>query len=207
MTNEDIPSPIDLRRQADAEAWAADAENRPGRSEILDRLTMEAVRQGGLAPEILELGSGPGVLAERLLRAIPDARYTALDFSPAMHRLAGACLAPWADRVTFLERSFKEDFWTAGLPCYDLVVTNQAVHELRHKRHAEGLHRQVRRLLKPRGVYLVSDHLPDQAGLQLKPLFMTIDEQASALRRAGFAEVDLLLAHGSLALHRAMTGL
>lgn len=200
---DDVPSPVDLRRMDDARAWAARAEGRPGRAAILDRIAAEAAACGGAAPRILELGSGPGFLAQRILQCMPDVRYTALDFSPAMHELARARLADFLERIDFLERSFKSDDWTAGLQPFDLVVTNQAVHELRHKRYAATLHRQVYGLLRPDGSYLVADHCSGPGGLADTALFMSEAEQADALRQAGFTTVARLLRQGSLALHRA----
>ena len=38
-------------------------------------------------PRILELGSGPGFLAQHVLDIIPVSKYVALDFSEAMHQL------------------------------------------------------------------------------------------------------------------------
>jgi predicted methyltransferase len=60
--------------------------------------------------------------------------------------------------VTFVERSFKEEDWSLGLGPFHCVVTNQAIHELRHKHYASRLHTQVRSLLAPGGLYLVCDH-------------------------------------------------
>ena len=202
-TIRDVPSPIDLRRTSDARDWAAKAERRPGRGEILERIAEEAARLAPAICRVLELGSGPGVLAERLLRRLPQARYSALDFSPAMHDLARARLAPLLERVAFLERSFKSEAWSEGLADFDLVVTNQAVHELRHKRHAPALHRRVHGLLKPAGGYLVSDHFSDPGGLPNAALYMTKAEQKDALLAAGFARVERLAVAGSLALHLA----
>jgi trans-aconitate methyltransferase len=90
-SSQDVPSPLEFRDMVDARAWAATAEQRPGRNEILNRITQEAERLTRPGDRILELGSGPGFLAERLLRRLPDAHYTALDFSPAMHELARGC--------------------------------------------------------------------------------------------------------------------
>ena len=202
-TTRDVPSPIDLRLTADARDWAAKAERRPGRAEILERIAEEAARLVPAESRVLELGSGPGVLAERLLRRLPQARYSALDVSPAMHALARARLAPFLDRVTFLERSFKSATWREGLSAFDLVVTNQAVHELRHKRHAPALHRQVHALLKEPGACLVSDHFSDPGGLPNAELYMTKAEQKEALLAAGFTRVERLAVAGSLALHLA----
>ena len=200
---QDVPSAIDLRELADARKWASSAERRPGRNEMLNRIVDEAEASAPDAPRILELGSGPGFLAQRVFRRLPTARYWALDFSAAMHALARKRLAAHADQLTFLVRNFKSDDWTNGLQPYDLILTNQAVHELRHKNHAEALHRQVLGLLKPTGAYLMSDHFRDPGGLSNAELYMTVDEQAEALARAGFARVDRVAVEGSLALYRA----
>ena len=199
----DVPSPIEFRDMHDAREWEASAEQRPGRSEILDRIAHEAARLVQPGDRILELGSGPGFLAQRLLPRLPDAHYTAVDFPAAMHELARARLAQWSDRVTFVERSFKSDGWPAGLEPFRLVVTNQAVHELRHKRHALGLHRQVLGVLAPGGCYLVSDHFSDPGGLENAELYMKRDEQMAALQDAGFASVERIAVAGSLVLHLA----
>ncbi|MEM7443056.1 MAG: class I SAM-dependent methyltransferase [Pseudomonadota bacterium] len=200
---QDVPSAIDLRTMEDARKWAMEAERRPGRAEILDRIVEEAATLAPTKPRILELGSGPGFLAQRVFQRIPNADYAALDFSPAMHALARRRLERHVDQVTFLVRSFKSGDWPEGLAPFDLVLTNQAVHELRHKRYAVGLHRQVRGLLKPSGAYLMSDHFSDPGGLPNTELFMTMDEQSQSLRNAGFAEVERIAVEGSLALHRA----
>ena len=200
---QDVPSPIEFRDMGEACEWEASAEQRPGRNEILDRITHEAAQLTTSTDRILELGSGPGFLAQRLLQRIPDVDYTALDFSPAMHELARARLEPWAARVSFLTRSFKSETWHEGLEPFRLVVTNQAVHELRHRRHAVGLHRQVLGVLEPQGSYLVSDHFSDPGGLENTDLYMTRDEQMTALRRAGFDSVERLAVAGTLVLHLA----
>jgi SAM-dependent methyltransferase len=197
----DVPSPIDLRLMADARPWAETAlARRPVRPEIFDAFAREI----GAGPHrVLELGSGPGFLAEHLLRANPDLRYVALDFSAAMHRLAAERLGERAARVTFIERSFREPAWVEGLGPFDFVVTNQAVHELRHKDYAEALHAQVKALLAPGGRYLVCDHFLGEGGLANDQLYMTVAGQRDALLRGGFASVDEVMVKGGLALHCA----
>jgi predicted methyltransferase len=83
------------------------------------------------------------------------------------------------------------------------VVTHQAVHELRHKDRACGLHAQAAGLLAPGGVYLVCDHVAGEGGMAEDQLYMTVDEQAAALAAAGFGVVEQLLLKGGLVLHRA----
>jgi ubiquinone/menaquinone biosynthesis C-methylase UbiE len=153
---------------------------------------------------VLELGSGPGLLAQHVLQQLGQrVDYVALDVSAAMHALARERLGQHAQGVTFVERSFKEPGWTEGLGDFDAVLTLQAVHELRHKRHAPALHADVRRLLAPGGCYLVCDHVCGRDGLTNDALYMTLDEQVEALRAGGFRAIELLLERQSLALLRA----
>lgn len=210
MLNEvpsDVPSPIDLRQLTDAQAWAETAlAKRPDRPLFFARFA-QGLREAPALPRrrILELGSGPGFLAQHLLQALPDLEfgYVALDFSPAMHALARERLGRLSDRVQFIERSFKAPDWTADLGLFDQVLTHQAVHELRHKRYATELHAQVKSLLKPGGSYWVCDHWAGPGGMSNDQLYMTVAEQAAALREAGFNQVEPLLNQGGMVLHRA----
>lgn len=202
MTDDDVPSPIDFTRLEEARDWEQSAPARRGRTEMFALFAKElaALPEGA---RVLELGSGPGFLAAALLDAHPHLRLTLLDFSAAMHSLARARLGHRSEGVVFVERSFKAPGWSAGLGSFDAVVTNQAVHELRHKRHATVLHRAVRELLAPGGMCLVSDHVFGEGGLPDARMYMTEPEHRDALLAAGFGLVEKLARHGSLVLHRA----
>ena len=201
---DDVPSPIDLRLMADAREWEATAmSKRPWRAEFFACFASAIASASVQVCRILELGSGPGFLAEHLLRQQPGVSYVALDFSAAMHQLAAARLGSLASGVWFVERSFREENWSHGLGAFDCIVTNQAVHELRHKRHASMLHTQVKQHLSPGGLYLVCDHFAGEGGMQNEQLYMSVKEQHSALLHAGFSKVEQLLLKGGLVLHRA----
>lgn len=200
----DVPSPIDLQADADARAWAAKAmAARPWRLDFFECIRQQLRPSDGAPTRVLELGSGPGFLAEHLLSRCPGLQMVLLDFSAPMHRLAQERLAPWADRITFVERSFKAEGWQRDLGTFDHVVTNQAVHELRHKRYAPALHAAVRELLAPGGSYLMSDHHAGEGGMANTELYMTVDEHRAALLAAGFTDVRALLTLKGMVLHRA----
>jgi cyclopropane fatty-acyl-phospholipid synthase-like methyltransferase len=202
--DDDVASPIDLRTVTDARAWAAGAmDKRPWRTDFF-QCVVDELRGLRLAPAaVLELGSGPGFLARRVLEAIPDVRYTMLDFSPAMHELAREHLGPLAPRVRQVEIDFRQPGWNAGLGTFDAVVTMQAVHELRHKRHAAGLHTSVRSMIAANGRYLVCDHYVGPDGMSNVALYMTVAEQHDALRSAGFNGVICRLQKRGLVLFSA----
>lgn len=202
----DVPSPIDLRTMHDAKEWESTAmQKRPWRTDFFEAIAQE-IRS--ISPRrsvhVLELGSGPGFLAKHLLDHTPNiARYVALDFSAAMHQLATQRLGEQASRVEFVERSFLQPTWHSDLGSFDFVVTHQAVHELRHKRHAASLHARVAQILKPSGRYLVCDHFSGEGGMKNTDLYMSSDEQAQALTQGGFMSVRCLLKEGGLVLHEA----
>lgn len=188
--NESVLSPIDLRSQNDAYVWASEANvKRPWRNEFFDSFVEQLQTSSNPVKRVLELGSGPGFLAEKILSAFTDIEYVALDFSPAMHAIANERLKAFANRITYVERDFLDEHWFAGLGQFDCVVTNQAVHELRHKSRAPKLHQQVRRHLLNGGVYLVCDHYLGEDGMQNNELYMTPNEQNEALLQAGFKVV------------------
>ena len=177
---------------------------RPWRVEFFAQFASEIAASPLKIQRVLELGSGPGFLAEHLLRSLGRVEYVLLDFSAPMHDLANDRLGKLETRATFIERSFKEPNWTTGLGSFECVVTNQAVHELRHKRHAEALHRQVRNVLAPGGAYLVCDHFAGEGGMKNEALYMSLAEQRQALLAAGFQSVNQLMAKGGLVLHHAV---
>jgi SAM-dependent methyltransferase len=204
QTPPDVPSPIDLRSLKDAADWELTAmEKRPWRLEFFDAFT-EQIGLVASHAEVLELGSGPGFLAAHILGKLPQSRLHLLDFSKAMHALARVRLGPQADLVHFIVRSFREPSWYGGLGIYDCVITNQAVHELRHKRYAAEFHRAVKSLLRPNGTYLVCDHYAGDDGMKNHELYMTIEEQRTALYDAGYVTIEQLLCKGGLVLHRAV---
>jgi ubiquinone/menaquinone biosynthesis C-methylase UbiE len=204
MNEQDVPSPIDLCDPTDAQEWERTAPARPGRAEMFEAFSRELGALGNRPLTVLELGSGPGFLAACLLNALPDLNLTLLDFSAPMHDLARARLGSHAGRVTHVERSFKQPGWSHGLGPFDAAVTNQAVHELRHKRHATALHAAVRAVLKPGAPYLVSDHFLGPGGVGNDQLYMTLAEHRDALLNAGFSEVALVTMAGSLVMHRVI---
>jgi len=202
--NGDVPSPIDLRRMSDAAEWEQSAmSKRPWRTEFFAQFAIQIASAPRSIHRVLEIGSGPGFLAKHLLEALSGISYVLLDFSPAMHELARSRLTGLENRIQFIERDFKQEDWYEGLSRFDCVVTHQAVHELRHKRHATQLHSQVRGILEREGLYLVCDHFVGEGGMSNAQLYMSVEEQKQALLTAGFTQVEEILTRGGLVLHRA----
>ncbi len=173
---------------------------RPFRQDMFEK-SAQCIESSGVK-HALELGSGPGFLADYLLSRRSELTLTLLDFSRSMHELAAIRLQPHRQRVRFLNRDFKDANWTDGLGEFKCILTMQAVHELRHKRHAVKFHRAVRELLQAGGIYLVCDHYCGEGGMENDQLYMTVTEHVSSLEGAGFS-ARVLLKKGSLVLIEA----
>jgi ubiquinone/menaquinone biosynthesis C-methylase UbiE len=121
---------------------------------------LAAASAGTGAPEVLEIGPGPGALAVELARRNPSLRLTGLDIDPAMVRRATlrAAREELVDRLTFVVGD------VAALPFpdgrFDLVTSSFSVH---HWPDGAAGFAEIRRVLRPGGRAIVYD-LPDRWG-------------------------------------------
>jgi len=205
----DVSSPIDLRNHEDAWEWQETANiKRPWRKDFFDYY-VELMKTNRSDPcHILELGSGPGFLAQHLLSQLDHIEYTAFDFSEVMHQLAQEKLNSLEQsRVKYFVGNFKEPNWQNALDRkYDFIIIHQALHELRHKQHAANFHKIVRTLLNPDGIYLVCDHLCVPHAMQNNQLYMNKQEHLDALSQASFQEIKMPLEIEGLCLFEMSLG-
>jgi SAM-dependent methyltransferase len=200
----DVPSPIDFHDPAQAKAWLEDTETgKPWRAEFFTAFVDAINRAFDRPVTILELGSGPGQLAEAIVKSCQVQTYTLLDFSAAMHDLAQARLAPFKRKIQFLQLDFTRPEWIEDLGPFDVVVTQQAVHELRQWQHAPALYWQAHEVLWDGGLFLVCDHYADGPSAKNLALYMTRADQKRMLESCGFERAETLLDRGEMTLHAA----
>lgn len=205
MVIQDVASPIDLRDPQDAVLWAIEANvKRPWRYQFFDYYVGLIKSLNFQSIQVLELGSGPGFLAQHLLENCTNIHYSALDFSDAMHELSKSKLSEQQlAKSIFHLADFKTTTWTDSLAQYDVIVIHQALHELQHKSYALNFHCQVRTLLKPEAIYLVCDHIFAPHAMTNNELFMSKQEHVQSLKAANFNQVDLVMEHQGLCLFEA----
>ena len=207
--DDDVPAGVDFKDPEQTATWISTAESRPGRIELRRRI-VEYIAEIGRARvvdaaalglldatklSVLELGGGPGFLAEAILAACDVESYVLLDFAPPMLTAARQRLG---DRVVYHLGDFLTADWAAQLQGpFDVIVSMQAVHELRHKRRAQRLYEQARTLLRPGSVLVVCDHEPKDDA-RSRALHATSAEQIEAMTAAGFTGASIVAQLGEM---------
>ncbi|MGC4861520.1 methyltransferase domain-containing protein [Micromonospora sp. DT41] len=159
------------------EAFMPDREHRF--TAMLDAL--DAV-VGDRPPRLLDLAGGTGTISLRALARFPDAEVTLLDLDPALLAIAGASLT---GRATIVTADLGTPEWRSALPHqeYDGVLTATALHWLPEDRLAT-LYGEIRDVLRPGGIFVNADHMPDGA---LPELTKRMAGRARERRQARYA--------------------
>ncbi|MFE1250484.1 class I SAM-dependent methyltransferase [Streptomyces sp. NPDC058735] len=124
---------------------------------------VEHVTAGRPAPPlVVDLGCGPGSLAARLVRRLPDAEIVAVDRDPLLLEL-GRTHHPDAARYVDAEIGAPGWVWALdlGRPL-DAAVSTTALHYF-DRAALLRTYRQLAGLLRPGGVLVNGDHLPQDA--------------------------------------------
>ncbi|HTF08203.1 MAG TPA: class I SAM-dependent methyltransferase [Asanoa sp.] len=141
---------------------------------------VEAV--AGPAPRVLDLAGGTGSISLRTLRRFPRGTTTLVDVDPVLLTIARASLD---DRTAIVSADLRAPSWTADLPhdAYDAVLSTTALHWLDQDRLA-ALYGEVARIIRPGGVLINADHMPDEG---LPGLSENLGDRADDRRQARYA--------------------
>lgn len=112
---------------------------------------------------VLDLGTGPGPLAARLLWRFPRYRVVAVDTDPVLLEVGRRALDPFGKRVTWVLTDLREAGWSTGLPVhrFEAVVSSLALHWLEED-EIRNLYRDLGTLLRPGGLLVNGDYLPSR---------------------------------------------
>jgi tRNA (cmo5U34)-methyltransferase len=157
---------------------------------------------GGMdARTLLELGTGTGETARRVLALHPRARLIGIDESDQMLGEARRTLPAAELRVGRLQEPLPDD-------PFDLAFSALTVHHL-DAREKRDLFERVRRVLRPGGRFVLGDVVvPERAEEAATPLTPDFDRPDSAadqvewLRETGF-DAEIVWEHADLAVLRA----
>lgn len=175
--------------------WADRFVPTPARMALFER--MHAELAAALPPDatLVELGVGPGYLAEYLLAALPEVRYWGVDFSRPMLELAGRRLRAHGPRLGLVRADLLADAWGQRIPeSIDAVVTTWSLHDLGSQANVEAVYRSCARELRAGGILLNGDFIkPDDTAHEFEAGRFEIDRHLELFRDAGFVQAECLL--------------
>ncbi|GAB2901647.1 class I SAM-dependent methyltransferase [Streptomyces mayteni] len=178
---------------ADWQAWQDSWDRQqeyylPDREERF-RVMLDAVEAlVGDRPRVLDLACGTGTITARLLRRFPDAVTTGVDLDPALLTIARGHFAG-DERTSFVTADLTDPEWPALLPydSYDAVLTATALHWLRPDA-LRDLYGRLFGLVRPGGVLLNADHMPDPSTPRINAAERALTETRQAGERAEGAQ-------------------
>ncbi len=106
---------------------------------------------------VLDLGSGPGVLSELVLKLYPQAKVLAFDLTREMLEACKQRLAAFEGRIVIRQGDFSRDSFGAG---YDVILAGLTLHHLDHEQRRE-IYVRLYGALKSPGVFLAREVIVD----------------------------------------------
>jgi SAM-dependent methyltransferase len=174
-------------------AYARDWANRftpsAPREELFATVLQALRRQPLPSPKVLELGTGPGYFAERLLHDQADLQYEGLDFSLPMLDLARERLRPFSQRVALTLGDLVQDDWTERIQRpVGAIVSTWALHDLGAEARTAQVYGACYRLLEAGGILLNGDFVqPEDTTHEYEPGRFPVARHLEMLAAAGFS--------------------
>lgn len=133
----------------------------PDREQRFDAMLDLVEAVAGPAPRVLDLAAGTGSITARLLARLPEARSVAVDVDPVLQAIARATF-DGDDRARIVTADLADPGWAGaiGESGFDAVLTATALHWLAPD-DLRRVYRDAFGLLRPGGVLVNADHMPD----------------------------------------------
>ena len=160
----------------------------PDRLELFNLILSELKSRISPSGCVVELGIGPGFLADHVLSVMPEIRYYGVDFSGPMLDLAQKRLRPYSTRVAYVQAELVNDSWWADLPTpVSAIISTWALHDLGSQENVEVVYRSCAEILRDGGILLNGDFIkPNLTRYEYEPGRFKIAKHIEILRRVGF---------------------
>lgn len=192
----------DLRTTDDVEIWAAGLSERwPQRAEVIQHIQEHLSLLPFPQLQVVELCTGPGLLAETLLSQMPQLSYIGFDSSELLLKVAQERLKPFGGRVRLIWADLNKDDWLVQLPGQiQAIISMQSLHDLGGEAQVNRVYRVAKSLLTPGGLFLNADLVvppgqdnPDNPGRRSIPRHLDL------LKSHGYEQVACTFERGDFA--------
>jgi SAM-dependent methyltransferase len=178
-----------------ARGWSERFTPTPDRLKLFDTIIERLARAMLPSRHIVELGVGPGYLAEQILRRLADVTYQGLDFSRPMLELAAGRLAQYGDRITLTQADLSGPDWTTRLSrAPGAFVSTWALHDLGGEAQTAKVYRDCRGVLAVGGLLLDGDFIrPEGTTLAFEPGRFPAARHLEMMAACGFRDPRVLV--------------
>ncbi len=143
-----------------SKGWAERFTPTPDRLALFETILQRIREIGGDTCHVLELGIGPGYLADYVLSRLPNISYEGLDFSKAMLEIAENRLGNYANRTVFTQADLTKESWVTQISQRPkVVVSTWALHDLFSPENIEFVYQKTKSILQPDGIFLNGDFI------------------------------------------------
>ncbi len=193
--NEVIGAVHEFHDEEFAAGWADRFVPTLERLELFDVMLAELTSRVPPSGCVVELGIGPGYLADHLLRAMSSVRYYGIDSSDPMLVIARQRLGSHSARVTYIQADLLAAHWWRDIRTpVDAIVSTWALHDLGCQESVEAVYARCARMLQDGGILLNGDFIkPDKTMYEYEPGRFEIARHLAILRRVGFTKADCLV--------------
>ncbi len=143
---------------------------------------------------IVELGIGPGYLANYLLERMPVVSYCGIDFSAPMLEIARERLKKYSSRVTYLQADLVQEDWQESIfkPVHAIVST-WALHDLGSPENIHAVYTRSHSALDNNGILVNGDFIkPEGAVQEFEGGRLQVARHLELLGNIGFLHVNCL---------------
>ena len=192
--NNEVGSQHDFHNSEYSQNWTNRHEPTTERKKLFSLVLQELQSEDSHDSPVLELGSGPGFLAEKILETCPSILYTGIDFSLPMIEIAKARLSRFSDRVRFLQLDLLNENWIKQIDCpMQSIVSTWALHDLGSRNSISSVYKMSFKILKNNGVILNGDFVkPEETKFLYEAGRITVTEHLSMLESSGFSSPECL---------------
>ena len=167
MTTNFVGAEHEFHSKEFALGWAERFEPTPERIRLFELIfsqLKEAIPSDG---RIVELGIGPGYLANYLLERMPSASYCGIDFSLPMLEIAQERLQRFSSRVTYTQADLVEEAWERKVskPVHAIVST-WALHDLGSPKNINTVYERSYSVLGNSGILINGDFIKPTGAIQ-----------------------------------------
>ncbi len=176
--------------EAFAEGWADRFRLSPERLQSFEKIGDLVSGMAGINGKFLELGTGPGYLAEYLLTRFESIEYHCLDFSKPMIQIAKRRLNYLSARPRFIRADLTGDWAVKVSKNYDAIVTTWALHDLGSKQYIHKVYLNAKRVLAAEGMLVNVDFIkPEGVDREYEHGRLLVSEHIELLQHSGYSNV------------------